>query len=77
MSTIKGNKRIFTSHEAANLTGICLEHLQSLAKQRSLGFLVRDARIAGSQAEQRFFTVVDLTALAMLLSPCGHESLAA
>jgi hypothetical protein len=77
MLAIKDNKRIFTGAEAADLTGICLEHLENLARRRNLGFIARDAEIVGRQADQRFFTFWDLAALVTLLSPCSHESLAA
>jgi len=76
MLSIKENKRIFTKAEAADLTGICPQHLESLARRRNLGFIARNAETAGSQADQRLFTFWDLAAVVTLLSPCGHESLA-
>ena len=77
MLTMKAKNRIFTTTEAAELTGICLGHLESFAKRRNLGFITRNAEMVGDQGDQRLFTVWDLTAVVTLLAPCSHESLAA
>jgi hypothetical protein len=40
--------KIFTYEEVMNLTGICAEHLQNLAKRHHLGFFVRGAETTGT-----------------------------
>lgn len=75
MVTVKASQKIFTYAEVANLTGICVEHLRNLAKRHRLGFIARAAASAGAQAEQWFFTPLDLTVLLTLFPRCthGHE----
>jgi hypothetical protein len=70
--TIKSSQKIFTEQEVSGLTGICLEHLQSLARSRHLGFLARAAEAAGAQANQLLFTNSDLLVLAVLCPRCEH-----
>lgn len=69
---IKSSQKIFTAQEVANLTGICLEHLQKLARSRHLGFLARAAEAAGAEAEQWLFTHSDLLVLTVLCPRCQH-----
>jgi hypothetical protein len=39
---VKSSQKIFTDTETASLTGICVEHLHSLARSRHLGFIAPD-----------------------------------
>lgn len=58
--------------EIASLTGICLDHLRSLARSRHLGFIARAAEAAGKQADQLLFTLSDLLVLVTLYPRCEH-----
>jgi hypothetical protein len=69
---VKASQKIFTDTETANLTGICLEHLHSLARRRHLGFIARGAEVAGMQPDQWLFTLSDLMVLPMLHPRCEH-----
>lgn len=69
---IKSNQKLFTEEEVSRLTGICLEHLHSLARSKHLGFLARAAEAAGEQAEKWLFTNSDLMVLAVLYPRCQH-----
>ncbi len=69
---VKSSQKIFTDTEIATLTGICLEHLRSLARSRHLGFIARADEAAGKQADQWLFTLSDLMVLAMLYPCCEH-----
>ena len=70
--TIRSSQKVFTEDEVSGLTGICLEHLRALARSRHLGFLVRAAEAAGSQAERWLYTNSDLMVVAVLHSRCNH-----
>ena len=72
MVKVKSSQKIFTDTEIATLTGICLEHLHSLARSRHLGFISRVAVVAGRQADQWLFTLSDLMVVAMLHPRCQH-----
>ena len=72
MMTIKASQKIFTHAEVANLTGICAEHLQNLAKRHRLGFFTSAAESLGNQAEHCFFTSWDLIVLTTLFPRCAH-----
>lgn len=72
MVKVKSSQKIFTDREIATLTGICLEHLHSLARSRHIGFIARADEAAGKQADQRLFTLSDLMVVAMLYSRCQH-----
>jgi hypothetical protein len=72
MVTVKSSQKIFTAEEISGLTGICLEHLRSLARSKHLGFITRAAEAAGAQAEQLLFTTSDLMVLAILFPRCEH-----
>jgi hypothetical protein len=72
MLTVKASQKIFTYAEVAGLTGICAEHLQTIAKRRRLGFIARAAEKAGAQADQWLFTPWDLTVLVALFPRCTH-----
>lgn len=74
MVKIKSSQKLFTEDEVSKLTGICLEHLRSLARNKHLGSLVRAAEAAGEQAEKWLFTNSDLMVLSVLHPRCQHES---
>jgi len=72
---IRSSQKLFTADEVSRLTGICLEHLQSLARSKHLGFLGRAAQASGQyaqQAEQWLFTNSDLMILTVLYPRCHH-----
>ena len=71
MITVKASQKIFTYAEVASLTGICVEHLDNLAKRHRLGFIARAAESVGNQVDW-FFTPWDLMVLTMLFSRCAH-----
>ena len=70
----KSSQKLFTEDEVVNLTGICLEHVRSLARNRHLGTLARTAEAAGAAAERWLFTNSDLMILAVLHPRCEHYS---
>jgi hypothetical protein len=72
MITIKASQKLFTHAEVVNLTGICVEHLHNFVKRHRLGSIALAAQMAGTQAEQLFFTPWDLTLLVTLFPPCTH-----
>jgi hypothetical protein len=72
MITVKSNQKTFTEDEISHLTGICLEHLRSLARSKHLGSIVRAAGAVGGQAERLLFTHTDLSVLMTLFSRCEH-----
>jgi hypothetical protein len=72
MITVKASQKIFTYAEVANLTGICAEHLENLAKRHRLGFVARTTEAQGNQTDQRFFRPWDLMVLATLFPRCAH-----
>jgi hypothetical protein len=72
MVTVKSSQKIFTEAEISGLTGICLEHLRSVARSKHLGSIMRAAESAGEQAERWLFTNSDLMVLAVLIPRCHH-----
>jgi hypothetical protein len=72
MVRIKSSQKVFTEDEVVSLTGICLEHLRGLARNRHLGTLARAAEAAGAEAEKWLFTNSDLMILAVLHPRCQH-----
>ena len=72
MVKVKSSQKIFTDREITTLTGICLEHLHSLARSRHIGFIARADEAAGNQTDQWLFTLSDLMVVAMLYSRCQH-----
>jgi phage gp46-like protein len=72
MVTVKSSQKTFTEEEISRLTGICLDHLRSLARSKHLGSIVRAAEAAGEQAERWLFTNSDLMVLAVLVPRCHH-----
>ena len=69
---IRSSQKLFTEDEVSRLTGICLDHLHSLARSKHLGFLARAAEAAGEQAEKWLFTNSDLMILTVLYTRCQH-----
>ena len=72
MITAKARQKFFTDTEVMNLTGICAEHLQNLAKRHHLGFIAAAAERFGYQPEHLLFTRRDLMALVSLFDRCTH-----
>ncbi len=72
MVRIKSSQKLFTEDEVANLTGICLDHLRSLAQNKHLGTLARAAGAAGTEAGTWLFTYADLSIVTVLQARCEH-----
>jgi hypothetical protein len=72
MITIKSTQKTFTEDEISRLTGICSEHLRSVAHSKHLGSIVCAAGAVGGQAERLMFTHTDLSVLTALFSACEH-----
>jgi hypothetical protein len=72
MVTVKSSQKIFTEEEISGMTGICLEHLRSVARSKHLGYAMRAADATGGQAERWRFTNSDLMVLAVLVPRCHH-----
>jgi hypothetical protein len=70
--SIKSSQKFFTEDEVSRLTGICLEHLRKLARNRHLGMIARAAEAAGAEAEKLLFTHSDLMVVAVLFPRCEH-----
>ena len=72
MITVKASQKIFTYTEVMNLTGICADHLENLAKRHRLGFIAQAAETQGKQTDRWFFNPWDLMVLATLFPRCAH-----
>jgi hypothetical protein len=72
MVRVKSSQKVFTEDEVSRLTGICLDHLRGLARNKHLGTLVRAAEAAGAEAEKWLFTNSDLMIVAVLQARCDH-----
>jgi hypothetical protein len=72
MVRIRSSQKTFTEDEVSRLTGICLDHLHTLAHNKHLGKLVRAAEAAGAGAEKWLFSNSDLMILAVLHPRCQH-----
>ncbi len=72
MVRIKSSQKIFTEDEVANLTGICVEHLRGLARNKHLGTLANAAGAAGTQAGRWLFTNSELMIVTVLQPRCQH-----
>ena len=72
MVRIKSSQKFFTEDEVANLTGICVEHLRGLARNKHLGTLARAAPTAGAEAGKWLFTHSDLVILTVIQPRCEH-----
>ena len=73
MVRIKSTQKIFTEDEVAHVTGICLEHLRGLARNKHLGTLARAAE-AGAEAGKWLFTHSELMIVRVLHPRCEHEA---
>ena len=71
MVKIRSSQKVFTAEEVSTLTGICPEHLHTLARAKHLGFIARAAEAAG-QTEKWLFTNSDLMVLTVLYPRCHH-----
>ena len=69
--TIRSSQKVFTEDEVSGLTGICPDHLRTLAQRKHLGFLAK-AAVAGEQAGKWLFTSSDLMVVVVLQSRCEH-----
>jgi phage gp46-like protein len=72
MVRIKSSQKIFTEDEVSTLTGICLEHLRSLARNKHLGTVAQAAQAAGAEAEKWLFTNTELMIVTVLQPRCDH-----
>ena len=72
MITVKSTQKVFTEEEISRLTGICSEHLRTLARSKHLGSIARAAGSSGAQAERWLFTNSDLSVLSALFPRCEH-----
>lgn len=72
MVKIRSSQKFFTEEEVSTLTGICLEHLRALARDKRLGSIARAAGAAGERAEKWLFTNSDLMVLTVLYPRCQH-----
>jgi hypothetical protein len=72
MVRIKSSQKVFTEDEVTSLTGICQNHLRSLALDKHLGRLARAAEVAGIEADRWLFTNSDLMILTVLQPRCEH-----
>jgi hypothetical protein len=72
MVRIKSSQKIFTETEVSTLTGICLDHLLGVARNKHLGTIARAAEAAGAEAEKWLFTNSDLMILTVLHPRCDH-----
>jgi hypothetical protein len=72
MVTVKASQKRFTYSETTNLTGICAEHLENIAKRHRLGFVARAALTQSNQIDEWFFRPWDLMVLATLFPRCAH-----
>jgi hypothetical protein len=68
---IRSSQKLFTEDEVSGLTGICPDHLRSLAQRKHLGFLSK-AAAAGEQAGKWLFTSSDLMVVVVLHPRCQH-----
>ena len=70
MVRIKSSQKVFTEDEVSSLTGICQNHLRSLALNKHLGKLARVAEAADAEVEKWIFTNSDLMILTVLQPRC-------
>lgn len=63
---IRASQKVFTEDEVSRLTGLCLDTLRQIARNKHLGVLRRVAEAAGQKAEQLFFSHADLMVLNLL-----------
>jgi hypothetical protein len=72
MVRIRSSQKIFTEDEVSTLTGICLEHLRGLARNKHLGTVAQAAQAAGAEAEKWLFTNTELMIVTVLQPRCDH-----
>ncbi len=72
MVRIKSSQKVFTEDEVVSLTGICVEHLRGLARNKHLGTLATVAETARTGAGQWLFTNSDLMIVTALQPRCQH-----
>ncbi len=72
MVRIKSSQKVFTEDEVAKLTGICLDHLRGLARNKHLGTLARAAEAASVEAGKWLFTHSELMIVTVLHPRCEH-----
>jgi len=72
MVRINSRQKFFTEEEVANLTGICLEHLRGLARNKHIGTLTRAAEALGTEAQKWLFSRSDLMVLTVIQPRCNH-----
>lgn len=71
MVRIRSSQKFFTEDEVASLTGICVEHLRGVARNKHLGTAAA-AEPAGARAEKWLFTNSDLMIVNLLHPRCQH-----
>ena len=72
MITVKLTQKVFTEQEISKLTGICEEHLRTLARSKHLGSLEPAAETVEGQSKRLLFTNEDLSVLSALFPRCEH-----
>jgi hypothetical protein len=72
MVRIKSSQKVFTEDEVVRLTGICVDHLRGLARNKHLGSIARAAEAAGVEAEKWLFSNADLMIVTVLQARCDH-----
>jgi hypothetical protein len=72
MVRIRSSQKVFTEDEVVGLTGICLEHLHGLARNKHIGTLTRAAEAMGAEAQKMLFTPSELMILNMIHPRCEH-----
>jgi phage gp46-like protein len=72
MVRVRTSQKFFTEDEVTNITGICVSHLQTLARNKHLGTVVHAAEAAGSQAEKWLFSHSELMILTVIHPRCQH-----
>ena len=70
--TIRSSQKTFTEQEVSGLTGICLEHLRNLTRDKHLGRAAEAAAEAAGTAEKWFYTPSDLMVLTLVCRRCEH-----
>lgn len=70
MVRVKTSQKVFTEEEVSSLTGICRDHLRSLARSKHLGTLARVAEAINP--ETWIFTHSDLLIVNRLQPRCNH-----
>jgi hypothetical protein len=72
MVRIRSSQKFFTEDEVSSITGICLDHLRGVARNKHLGTIARAAEAAGAEAERWLFSHSDLMILTVLQTRCQH-----